>query len=229
MPEIVSEAQLLGVDRVEFRGVATKLARSTSGEALLASFILNSGNNDPGKRWLATGALAEGTGPSGLAALESVLESERDNGDKDVIMAALSALAWRLGPASTPQLASFVGHRSRNVSNEAVLQLGLVGDARSWPTMKRRWASEVLRFRRGRRGPSPILYLASYFARNIDPESNEEAAFVSDIRGIWDRLPDSDHAWFLKCWPGAVPDATGGPDAVALAQWVDKHVRAPEV
>lgn len=174
--------------------------------------------------------LGDAQGDAGPAALRNVLSTSTR---RDVLCAAVLALAKRSGPDASADLASALASRDTAVKNYAMLGLAGAGDDRAWDAAFIR-LKQLLR----RPGPppslrpqflsvqSPVAAAICYLGRHVDGRGGSRTIrLVRELREHWDHIGSGEQSWLAETWPAFAP---GGPDEAdipepdgqRLQQWI---------
>lgn len=181
-------------------------------------------------------ALGDAQGEAGPAALRTILRSPAQ---RDVICAALLALAKCCGPDATIELASALASRDNAVKDYAMLGLAGAGDDRAWDDAFGR-LQQLLR----RSGPppslnprflsaqSPVAVAICYLGRHLDgPGGDRTVRLVRELRERWEQVGSGERQWLAQEWPACAPgpDESGvpTPDSLRLQQWIRNPLFKP--
>jgi hypothetical protein len=206
--------------------VRDAVAEGEPGEAELVMALADS----PETRQVAiVAALGDTRGDTAPAALRKVLSSTK----RDVLCAALLALAKRSGPAASADLASALAGRDSAVKNYAMLGLAGAGDDRAWEAAFNR-LKQLLR--RPGSPPSlksqflsvqsPVAAAICYLGRHLDGQGGSRTIrLVQELRGHWAQVGSGEQGWLAEVWPTCAPGGPDGadvpePDGQRLQQWI---------
>lgn len=133
-------------------------------------------------------------------------------GSSDPRCVALSALAYRLGAESTPDLIEALESRHGDSRSYALICLALVGDDRAWSRVLGWLAAYKAGTRRG--WPVAVSQALAYLVR-VSDQTRPIATVADTLRRRWSKLSADDQDWLAAHWP----DLDDTPSRAQASGW----------